>query len=168
MIRSHLPALAMALACTLLAACATAPAPLQGSYAAVSPDQATTSASSTGTAVRWGGRIVEVTPQADRTCFQMLSAPLDGNGRPSFSGNRTGGRFIACRAGFYDPALFAADREVTFTGRIAATEQVRIGEYDYRLPRMDADVVYLWPERADVQVIRYEPYPWGWGPGWWW
>ena len=45
---------------------------------------------------------------------------------------------------------------------------MRIGEYDYRLPRMDADVVYLWPERADVQVIRYEPYPWGWGPGWWW
>ena len=66
--------------------------------------------------------------------------------------------------------LFAADREVTFTGRVADTEQVRIGEYDYRLPRLDADVVYLWPERADVQVIHHQPYPWGpvWGPGWWW
>lgn len=167
--RAHLPAaLTVAIACTLLAACATAPTPLQGTFAEVSPDQATTAASTIGTAVRWGGRIVEVTPQPDRTCFQMLSAPLDANGRPSFSGNQAGGRFIACRTGFYDPALFTADREVTFTGRIAATEQVQIGEYDYRLRRVDADVVYLWPERADVQVIRYEPYPWGWGPGWWW
>ena len=98
----------------------------------------------------------------------MIATRLTAHGRPYWAADDTNGRFIACRTGFYDPALFTADREVTFTGRIAATEQVQIGEYDYRLPRVDADVVYLWPERADVQVIRYEPYPWGWGPGWWW
>ena len=167
------PSFLLAAVCAgvLLAGCATQPVPLQGAYTAVTPEQAVDGASA-GTTVRWGGRIVEVTPESSRTCFQMLSAPLDATGRPSFRDDRTGGRFIACRAGFYDPALFTADREVTFTGRVTTTEQVRIGEYDYRLPRLDADVVYLWPERADVQVIRYDPYPWGppgWGPrGWWW
>lgn len=164
MMRALPLALAATFACTL-AACVTAPAPLQGEYAALTPDQAVASTGA-GTAVRWGGRIVEVTPEADRTCFQVLSMPLDSSGRPGTHDNRSGGRFIACRAGFYDPALFTSDREITFTGRIAGTETVRVGEYDYRLPRIDADVVYLWPERADVQVIHYEPYPWG--PGWWW
>lgn len=166
MTRATLAFLAAACASALLAGCATQPVPLQGAYTAITPEQAA-DGTGLGATVRWGGRIVEVAPEPARTCFQVLSAPLDATGRPRFQGDVAGGRFIACRAGFYDPALFAADREVTFTGRVAGTEQVRIGEYDYRLPRLDADVVYLWPERADVQVIRYDPYPWG-PPGWWW
>lgn len=162
-------ALPIALAATtlLLAGCVTAPAPLQGAYAPVSPDQVGPGANPQ-VQVRWGGRVVEVNPGPDRTCFQMLSMPLDTSGRPVSGGNQTSGRFLACRSGFYDPALFTSDREVTFTGRVAGHDQVRIGEYDYTLPRLDADVVYLWPERVDVQVIHHDPYPWGWSPRWWW
>jgi outer membrane lipoprotein len=41
----------------------------------------------------------------------------------------------------------------------------RIGEFDYRLPVVEASTLYLWPER--VPVVRYDPF-WGpsWGPRW--
>ena len=149
----------------LLAACAT-PAPLKGAYAPITPQDAA-STDATGTMVRWGGRVVSVEPQAQRTCFQMIATRLQGSGRPSSSSDETGGRFIACRAGFYDPALFEKNREVTFTGRIEGYETRKIGEYEYRFPKLAADVVYLWPERVNVVSDPYPRY-WGWGSrgGW--
>lgn len=168
-------ALPLAAAC-LLAACAT-PAPLKGSFAPITPQQAGAT-DATGTLVRWGGRIVSVEPQAQRTCFQMIAIRLQADGEPRRASDETGGRFIACRAGFYDPALFQQDREVTFTGRIEGYETRAIGGYDYRFPRLAADVVYLWPERERVDVIAqpvlypYMGWGWGsrggWGLGWGW
>ncbi|GAB2502057.1 Slp family lipoprotein [Pseudoxanthomonas sangjuensis] len=163
-------------ACTVLAACATAPKPLQGTYTPVTPRDAV-AGTQAGANVRWGGSIVETKPGPDSTCFQMIARPLSATGRPSDSSpDATDGRFIACRAGFYDPAVFAPGREVTFIGRVDGVETAKIGEYDYKLPKVTADVVYLWPEKHEVQV---RPYPfhdpfWGpyWGPRWgywgWW
>ena len=172
--------IALAAAATLaLGACATAPQPLQGTFPAVTPQQSV-AMPQTGATVRWGGRIVETQPRQDRTCFQVVSMPLTATGRPdSDSADMTQGRFLACRIGFYDPAVFTAGRDVTFVGRIEGTDTVRIGEYDYPLPLVAADVVYLWPEVREVDVIMTSPYwgphwggrwgPWGpWGPwGWW-
>ena len=163
-----------AAAAALLGACATAPQPLQGSFPAVTPQQAAADTQA-GVTVRWGGRVVETQPRQDMTCFQMVALPLNASGRPDGnSPDASQGRFLACRAGFYDPAVFTPGREVTFIGRIEGTETVRIGEYDYRLPRLAADVVYLWPEVREVEVV-VPPHPyWGpywrpyWGPWWWW
>lgn len=160
---------------SLLGACATAPQPLQGSFTQVTPRDATAGAQ-VGAQVRWGGRIIETKPDQNATCFQLVSRPLNATGRPSSSEpDNTDGRFIACRAGFYDPAVFAPGREVTFVGRIESFENTRIGEYDYRLPKVNADVVYLWPEVREVEVVPSPFYdPWGpyWGPRWgywgWW
>jgi outer membrane lipoprotein len=163
-----------------LGACATAPKPLQGQFPTVTPRDATTGVQA-GAQVRWGGRIVETKPGADSTCFQMISSPLSATGRPTRdTPDATDGRFVACRAGFYDPAIFAEGREVTFIGRVDGMENTRIGDYDYRLPRVTADVVYLWPQVREVEVrsypspFYYDPF-WGpgWGPGWgprrgWW
>ncbi len=148
----------------LLAACATAPQPLQGDYAAITPLDATDH-DSTGATVRWGGRIVQVEPGENQTCFEMLSTGLNGNGRPYWRTDNVGGRFIACRTGFYDPALFEKNREVTFTGRITGYDVRKVGGYDYRVPHVEADVVYLWPVRERVDVIT-RPAPWPWW-GWW-
>lgn len=157
-VRALLP-IALAVA---LAGCATAAKPLRGEFADLSPHQAV-QMDATGQLVRWGGRIVRTEPLADRTCFEMLSTRLDGSGRPYWAVDDTRGRFIACRTGFYDPALFTPEREVTFTGRIEGYETRRIGEYDYRFPRVAADVVYLWPVRERIEVIdRRGPWPW-WG-----
>ncbi len=175
-----LPA-ALAASTLFLASCATAPKPLQGSFAPVTPREAVTAGSATGAPVRWGGSIIETRPQQDRTCFELVSRSLGASGRPlSSAPDATGGRFIACRAGFYDPAVFTPGRDVTFIGRVDGFETSRIGEYDYRLPRMTADVVYLWPEEVDVRLRHsgfydpfYSPYygPY-WGPRWgrrgWW
>lgn len=156
----------------LLGACATAPKPLQGAFTPVTPRDAVASGQVSGP-VRWGGRIVETVPGQENTCFQLISRPLGGSGRPlSSAPDATDGRFIACRAGFYDPAVFTEGREVTFIGRVDGVESTRIGEYDYRLPRMTADVVYLWPEVREVEVRPYPYYDPFWGPRWgrwgWW
>ena len=154
----------LAASIALLGACASVPQPLQGEFNPITPRDAAAT-DSTGASVRWGGRIVNVEPQANRTCFEMISTMLGESGRPYWGSDDTGGRFLACRTGFYDPALFEKNREVTFTGRIAGYESRRIGEYDYRFPKLDAEVVYLWPVRQQVDVIE-RPAPWPWW-GWW-
>lgn len=154
----------LATATVLLAACASSPTPLQGEFAQLSPRDAT-NADRTGAMVRWGGRIVDVEPGEDRTCFVMISTRLNLYARPYWATDDVGGRFVACRTGFYDPAVFQRNREVTFTGRIAGYETRQIGGYDYRLPQLEADVVYLWPVRDRVDVVT-RPAPWPWW-GWW-
>lgn len=152
-----------AVATLALSACATAPKPLQGQFSLVSPRDSVAT-QQVGTPVRWGGRIIETKPGQGETCFQMISRPLNGSGRPTTtSSDASDGRFIACRSGFYDPAVFEAGRDVTFIGKIDGYASTRIGDYDYRLPKLAADVIYLWPEQRQVDVV---PYPYGpWGPG---
>jgi outer membrane lipoprotein len=96
----------------------------------------------------------------------MISADLSSSGRPYWGSDDTGGRFLACRTGFYDPAVFDRNREVTFIGRLDGYENRRIGQYDYRFPRVEADVVYLWPLRETASLIYPYPAPWPWW-GWW-
>jgi outer membrane lipoprotein len=160
-VRCLLPLAALA----LLAGCATAPKPLQGEFSSSSPGQDAPE----GTRVRWGGTIVEVEPKQDVTCFQILSRELGPLARPR-EGDVSEGRFIACRSGFYDPAIFDIGREVTVVGNRSGVEVRRIGEYDYTLPRVAADVVYLWPVRYSFDEWYPSPSFWGpgWGPGWGW
>ena len=147
-VRLAVPALAM----LLLAACATHPGPLRGEYAPITPQDAIAH-DATGTMVRWGGRVVRATPKQGQTCFEILSTRLYANGRPYWASDDARGRFIACRTGFYDPAVFEPNREVTFVGTISGYETHKIGEYDYRFPRLEASVVYLWPQRERVDVM---------------
>lgn len=142
-----------------LSACATQPAPLQGSFDVLDAHDAA-AGNHTGAAVRWGGRVLRVEPRADRTCFEMVSGRLDAGGRPYWTGDATWGRFIACRVGFYDPALFQPNREVTFTGRIEGYEDRQVAGHVYRFPRVAADAVYLWAPRDPV--VRHSSWPWAW------
>lgn len=157
-------ALPLALA---LSACATAPAPLRGEFAPLSPHEAGPDASQAQ--VRWGGSIIATRPESDRTCIEVLSRELNDSARPRATPDQSAGRFLACRTGFYDPAIFAQDREVTVTGRVVGFETRRIGEYDYRYPRVAADVIYLWPEARPVQAYPHwhDPFWPGYRPFWW-
>src|SRR5687767_3700310 len=151
------------LAVLALAGCATAPRPLQGEYITGSP----TRGYADGERVRWGGEVISVETRPDATCFQVLSRELSETARPR-RGDTSAGRFLACREGFYDPAVFTKGREITVNGRIAGRETRKIGEYDYPLPRVDADVVYLWPERPlfdDRYYLHYRRGPFL-HPGW--
>ncbi len=138
-----------------LAGCATIPAPLAGDFPDFLPEQATER--SIGGNVRWGGVIVDAEPLADRTCVEVLSHQLDRNKRPVRS-DRSYGRFLACRSGFLDPVVFSRGRDITVIGRIEDLVEGEIGEYRYRYPRLDAEVIYLWPEV--VERYYHDPWPW--------
>jgi len=147
-----------------LASCASVPTPLQGQFASVTPRDAATSGGS-GEAVRWGGEIIKVEPKTDQTCFEILARQLDATARP-VARDPSGGRFIACRNGFYDPEDFARGRELTVTGRLGGVERGKVGEFDYTYPRVAADTIYLWPKRS--MYARYPYYdPWYGDPFWW-
>src|SRR5262245_33365086 len=116
--------------------------------------------------VLWGGSVVTTTPRADDTCFEIVSRPLDGTARP-IQTDDTDGRFIACAPGFYDPVVYEAGREVTVAGTLGDPIEGKIGERDYRFPRVEAEQVYLWPKRDEVVYApAYDPfwYPFWWGP----
>lgn len=147
------------LASLALAGCVSAPKPLQGAFAPVAPGELVRSGA-VGDQVRWGGRVVKVEPLAAQSCFEIVAVRLGRDGRP-VNRDQSDGRFIACRAGFYDPEVFKPGREVTITGQVTGFESRKVGEYDYRYPQVDAQVIYLWPERKDVDVI-VERHPFFW------
>ncbi|HET6603234.1 MAG TPA: Slp family lipoprotein [Xanthomonadaceae bacterium] len=153
------------LAVALASGCATAPKPLRGEYAVLSPAQAS-DAGQTGPSVRWGGQIIEVDTGAERTCFEVLGRDLNASARPR-SADTSNGRFLACREGFYDPALFAPEREITVIGRIDGYETRPVGEYRYRYPRVDAELIFLWPERDESDVYYVGTMGWYGRPYWW-
>jgi outer membrane lipoprotein len=157
--------IATATALALLGGCASIPQPLVGNYANIPTSRAQQSGAS-GTRVRWGGEIIKTEPGPQQTCFYLLSRPLDSQARPETgSSGEDQGRFVACRNGFYDPEVFVRGRELTVTGTLRGTVSQKVGDYDYAYPRVEADVVYLWPKY--VPVTRYPPgyYDPFWGPG---
>jgi outer membrane lipoprotein len=160
--------LILAAASAALGACATMPQPLQGNYANVTAMGAQQGGAG-GTQVRWGGEIIKTEPGPQETCFYILSRPLDGQARPKLGdAGQSQGRFMACHPGFYDPEVFTRGRELTVTGTLQGTVTRKVGEYEYAYPRVEANVVYLWPKRP---IYVGTPYPPGfydpfWGPGW--
>lgn len=149
--RRHAP-----LALLLLAGCASVPAALDGQFAAIGPGDVAAMGAA-GDRVRWGGPIVRVETLSDRSCFEIVGVSLGSDGRP-LDDDQSAGRFLACRSGFYDPQIFQPGREITVTGVVEDFETRKVGDYDYRYPRLAAEVVFLWPERRDVDVV-VERYP---------
>ena len=128
-----------------LAACMRPPANLAGRYEPVTVRDAQAEPRE-GLAVRWGGRLVSMQPGRGQTCFEIASFPLDGAARPQPS-DESLGRFIACAPGFYEPTVYTPGRDLTVAGALNGATTGKVGQYDYRFPRVDATTVYLWPER---------------------
>ncbi len=147
----------------LLSACATTPTPIaRGPFALVSVKQALSNEAA-GSRVRWGGMIVNVAPLKTESCFEILSRPLDSDGAPKRT-DQTEGRFMACGAGFYDPASYPAGREITFIGSVQAPALCKIGTYEFSCPRLAIESLYLWPRlepRYYYSPYYYDPF---WGP----
>ena len=144
-----------------ISACTAIPQQLAGEYAPLTPEN--TTEKDLEKTVRWGGLLLETRPQADHTCFEVLFKPLQRSMRPVRS-DRTGGRFIACKPGFYDPEIFEKEREVTLTGKIIYIDTRKVGDYDYQFPVVDIKFMSLWPERRERdyydRLPPYMPYYW--------
>jgi outer membrane lipoprotein len=142
----------------VLAACATPPPVLSGGTFAELTVQDAQARDLTGQRVRWGGSIVATKPEKDQTCFEVVSRPLDREARPRRT-DESDGRFLACAAGFFDPAVYSAGREISVVGTLQAPTVGKIGDYEYRYPRVAAEHVFLWPKREVVQASYYYD-PW--------
>lgn len=148
----------------VLSGCATVPAPIGGTFATRTPAEA----GPDGERIRWGGPIVATEPGSETTCLEILAKPLGPNARPRDT-DLADGRFLACRAGFIDPAIFAPGREVTVVGRVAGRAPRTLGGFAYEVPRVDIEAIHLWPQRVPFDPRCVDPWhrgPW-YGPGWW-
>ena len=152
-----IPLLALA-----LASCTTVPEQLQGEFPQLAPSQVDPGAF--GTRVRWGGVILATRLEENRTCLEILSRELDKYLRPERE-DYTDGRYIACKDGFQDPAVFTRGREVTTIGTIRNLRVQEIEGFAYSFPVIDAERLVLWEKRQKVLVYRGYPdplfYPWG-------
>lgn len=149
-------------------ACTTIPTQLEGTYSAISP--ARVDPDVFGNSVRWGGVIIDTRNEENVTCFEILSRELGKYLRPQVD-DRTAGRFIACKDGFYDPEVYSKGREVTLTGRISNIEVRQVDDFNYRYPVVDVQSMVLWEKRQDVLVYDnydpfYSPYFGYYGPYW--
>jgi len=159
--RFNLTLLLVFISAFALSACTTIPTQLKGDFAPLEPQNA--AEKDLQTPVRWGGVILETRPEADHTCFEILSRQLKNSMRPA-NKDQSNGRFIACKPGFYDPEVFKKDREVTVTGKIIYIDSRKVGEYDYNYPVVDIDFISLWPEPRERTYYNgwgpYSPYYW--------
>ena len=147
-----------------LSGCASTPDELRGDYTGPEPAKATDE--DIGINVRWGGRLLEVQPRRERTCFEILARELDDIARPLESSSPPGRRFLACRDGFDDPASYPADSDITVVGEINGFETRPIGDYDYRYPVIRPEAVHVWPERRTVDPSPLPPPRWWYDPYW--
>jgi outer membrane lipoprotein len=125
-----------------------------------------------GQRVTWGGTIINTEVKQNNTWLIILAKPLDNQAEPKQVDHSTG-RFLAVKPGFHDPAVFAADRQITVTGVITGSQTRKIGEHDYRYPVVQVERFHLWPIRVPTHWhddYWYDPwfdpwYPW-YGPYW--
>lgn len=154
------PFAGLALLILLASGCATVPEPLGGEYPPLTPEQS--GDPDVGQTVRWGGTIVDTRPGTSETCIEILGRPLDAQARP-ISGDADRGRFLACRDGFEDPAVFESGREMTVVGTLTGFVEGNIGEFRYVYPRVDARTLFLWGERQTLRAHE----PWYYYDPWW-
>jgi outer membrane lipoprotein len=136
--------LALVVASLALGACAT-PVFRQAPATGVSPlEAAREPLRHAGTAVVWGGKILDVRNLADETEVQLAAYPLDAAQRPQQSDPALG-RVIVVLPGFADPLDFPPGRFVTVLGHLDGTRTRRIGDADRELAVLRRDALHLWP-----------------------
>nr|UKE85852.1 Slp family lipoprotein [Pectobacterium sp. PL152] len=123
---------------------------------------------------RFGGRVVGIRNEANKTRLEIASMPLDSGAKPLLD-MPSEGRFIAYVNRFLEPVDFK-DQLVTVVGPIVGTEQGAIGDKPYRYVVIDAQGYKRWNVVQRLMMppggYGYGPWGWragygyGWGPGW--
>lgn len=109
---------------------------------------------SRGHKVRWGGVIVSSSNLQDASQLEVLSYPLDEDGRPQRDEEPLG-RFIAQKSGYLETLDYAPGRLVTVTGPVQTTRTGKLGEAQYTYPVINADEMQLWQTRAPRAEPRF-------------
>lgn len=138
-----------------LAACASGPRyDVSGVDRELMPAQAVAEIEARqGERVVWGGTIISARNLEDRTRLEVLAYPLDGQQRPR-TGRSAQGRFLVDYPGYLETADYGRGRLLTVTGELREVQTGRVGEAEYRYPRIAAEDLYLWPRGAEPQPPR--------------
>lgn len=154
--------LALITAVLALGGCATVPETISTPVAGPDVREARANpAAHTGTTVRWGGTISEVTNLEDRTVITVVARRLSNRGEPS-GDDRAIGRFLAEVDRFLEPEEYEAGRRVTVVGRFTGIRQQKIDEYVYDYPVVQVSDLYLWEEYVQPR----DPWPHYCPPSW--
>lgn len=99
----------------------------------------------TNAPVRWGGVIVDVANEQTRTLVQVLSYPLNSQGRP-LTDQPYQGRFVISTPEFLDPAVYEKNASITVAGTITGDIDRTIDKKTMRLPLLKVTDMHLWPD----------------------
>ena len=105
---------------------------------------------------RWGGTLIDVKNNENETTLQVLAFPLNYKGRPNLSASALG-RFLVKSNDFLDPAIYIKSSELTVSGRLAEENNLKVGQKVLKLPVIELQQIYLWPEYR-LSYCGYSPY----------
>jgi outer membrane lipoprotein len=108
--------------------------------------------------IRWGGEIIAVENLSQETRIEILSHPLNDEGKPK-QDSRSIGRFLARIMGYLEPEEYPKNRMITVTGNIIEVVKKPVGEYLYSYPVVEVEAYHLWPEeKVYTQPCYYDPF----------
>ena len=113
-----------------------------------------------GKSVMFGGIIVNTRNFDNRAEIEVIQKDLDSFGYPSRA-NKTGGRFIFVKEGFFEPEIWSKGRYVTGAGVIKGQSKGKIDNKDYRYPLIEVSELKLWQKRfndSNYYGPYYRPY----------
>lgn len=139
-----------------LQACATGPR-FDAERYATTPDPREATGESTdpqGTAVLWGGIIINSSNLEEGTLIEVLAYPLDSAQRPQ-TDRSPHGRFLVFEERYLETVDYAQGRLLTVAGTITETRTGKVGEASYTYPLVKAEGLHLWPENGRTSRTRF-------------
>lgn len=158
--------LATGLSALLLSGCVTVPDSIRGTTATPQMNLAAVQGAPqiyVGQEARFGGRVVSVTNENNKTRLEIAAMALDSGARPIL-GQPTLGRFAAYYNGFLDPVDFK-NQLITVVGPITGYENGAVGRASYRYITVNVNSYKRWREVTEVAMPPQPVGPWGWGYG---
>ena len=113
-----------------------------------------------GKIVMLGGPVLSAKRLQDRTEIEVLELPLTQGLLPAPDRMRSGGRFLATKTEFLDPATVRTGSLITVVGKVIGTVDRGLDEAVYRYPTVEILQLIDWEKRqVPYGYTRGGPYP---------
>jgi len=131
----------------LLNACASKPTfTLDNIDYKLNPSNVSLSSQSIGHTVLWGGIILSSNNLKNQTRLEILSYPIDKQGRLDTEAEPLG-RFHAIYSGYLETAEYRKNRWVSLTGIFTGMENGTVGDAQYSFPQVKITQLHLWNQQ---------------------
>ncbi|MGC6386955.1 Slp family lipoprotein [Ewingella sp. S1.OA.A_B6] len=163
---SVLPLSAIGLSVLLLSGCVTVPDDIRGTTDTPQMNLQVVQGAPqvyVGQESRFGGKVVGITNEKNKTRLEIATMPLDDAARPIL-GAASLGRIHAYVNGFVDPVDFKGQL-VTVVGPITGAEEGTIGQTSYQFVTVNVNSFKRWRLTQQVVMPPQPMGPWGWGYG---